>query len=719
MTTAMINQPARVVEPVTVSDYLRSDNLAFQVYTATDRGVPLVNSGLKLGAQRLLWSMWQDGLKPTAKPRKSAKNVAAATGAYHPHGQAGMYDTLVTLAVPYERLPLIEGIGAFGISRGDTEASDRYTESRLNDIGAAALEDAALGAVPMRPTYDNDAEEPCYLAPRIPMLLARGSFGLAEGWQTNTPSHNPVELCRATLAYIKNRGDLPVEELTDIMPGPDWGSGGVIVGGRSKKGIADYYTTGRGRITVRARYHIEGKKIIITELPPGVGAPATRSALREKVRAGEISGVSDVQDLTGAKSGLKLVVTVKRGTKPEAVVADMFAQTQLESTFAASIVALDEDLAPRVWSVYDLLDNFVTMRDTAITRRAEARKAKLDHKRVRAHALAVVSLGKDKAARIILNADDKTTAADELARQFKLTGEQAHYVLGLPMHRLTKADALEAQRNLDALDAEIKDLAELIADPERRRLVMLDETQAEVDRFTAGDYERRTSLRFDEQASTGSGADMDAHQALTDRWKFDPATGMLGEDGEPIAAGEVIWAVDHAGKVKLFAGAGLPKKVQPKPIIPNLSELLACGTVNLDTHPYLVFTTQGTGDKPGVRMLRIDLNDLRTSGITAGGVAGIKLRDGDHIAAIHPCGEDTHVYITAGEGWKVLRAGTVPVKGRGTYGPVVYRMKKTEGPAVAQFSDGGFVDAATGEVLVPTDMAKAPARSQVEPQPAG
>lgn len=695
-----------------VSQYLRKNNYAYMVYTNTDRAIPLVSSGVKPGAQRLLYSMMQDGVLPNASPHKSAKITSAATGNYHPHGDTAMYGTLATLASDYSRLRLIEGIGSFGMTPGDTPAADRYTEARLDEVGYDIVREVKDGAVPMRATYDNKRQEPWYLPATFPVLLSMGAMGIGEGWSTNTPAHNPREVIAAVKLVLENP-DTTTDDILEVMPGPDWGTGGTIIGDVS--GIKEYYETGRGKITVRANYTITNKKIRFNEIPPGVLVPTLiegkkkgdkpRPGLNDLVRQGVIAGVSDTADHSDLDKGLAIDVTVKRGHTPESVLEDLFRHTDLETTYAASIVALDNDLTPRWWSVRELIDSFIELRDSVIINRSLHELKNLDEKMLRQQAIAVIALDKETVARILLDSDNKQTAKQHLLDKeflidkkhralfegetsFILNDEQAEYVVNMPMYRLTKADTLEALTNLQKTLDRIEYLEALVQDDALRRNVIREELDETLKLFDDPWYDRRTVI--DETISPVSRAeDMPDDEKLRTMWKLDTEMHILGEKGRVIPDGHLVWAGFSDGKVKLFEGGGLPGTIVDKPVAPKIDKVLATGVINPELQD-VVFVTRGKNKQNTAKILRLDPSAISVQGIAGNGVAGIKILEGDEIVSVMAVNKADQLLIMSETSHKVVPVSEIPYKGRGAQGVGVFKLAGKDGGVIAVEHGPGF-----------------------------
>lgn len=696
-TEITLEEPAAVIEETSITKFIENQNLGYVLYTIGDRAIPSAIDGLKPGQRRVLYQMHVDKIGPDSKPRKSSKVASSTTGALHPHGHSAMYGTMVGLAAPYRRVRLIDGIGSFGQSPGDQPAADRYTEVRLSTPGNELVRELADRSVPMVPSYDSETIEPVHLPVRFPPLLIGGAQGMAEGYATLVPAHNPREvmaLCRALLADP----DMSTPDMREVMPGPDWGTGGIIVGDDS--GIDSYYDTGRGKMRVRCSYLIEGKDVIITEIPPGVGVPRLLSTIRDKATEGLIPGISDVSDLTDLDNGLRIVVTAKRGTNPEELAQTLLSETDLETTFAASVVALDRGKVPKWWTVRELIAEFLSLRDEVILARSQHRLEKVGEALVRARAVAAVALDKEKASRIILDSEDKTVAASEIASAFELSEDQGEYVVGLPLYRLTKADALAAIKRVDELNAEAEDLADIIGSADRRATI-IDAELAETEKLFAGDeYNRRTYIAPEIAPVGGVAGDEDAG-AIADlsRWKFDTDTAVLGDSGTNLVDGNTLWAAFSGGKVKTFTGKGLPKRLAVTPIAPDVSDVLACGILAPDAGKSLLFITSAG------KALRVDPDAINPQGIAGTGVAGIKLAEDDSLVTVLAVDDDDALLTVSADAYKVTAVSDIPTKGRGTGGVGVHILRGSDTGIWTAEVGGGF--SVNGKTVSPALRAKA------------
>lgn len=697
---ALFSQVAKNVTSVSIPQYLHTKQHEYMLYTITSRAIPTAADGVKLGARRLFYSMYNSRMFPGTD---SFKALAAVTDAmkFHPHGDSSMYDTLVTWAVEYGRVQVAEPIGAYGRKPGDLPSAPRYTETLLTPIGMEVVRDLADNVVDMRPTYDSKEVEPAYLPSRLPLYLMAGSEGIAEAYATSTPAHNPRELLDLTRALLKNP-DMSTDEMLEIMPGPDWGTGGEVIGG--SKGIRSYFDTGKGHMTVRGRMALEGKNVIvISEMPPGESARTLHEVLLKKSREKIIPGVVDVREQSGAENPLRIEVVVKRGQDPQETMDWIWRETSMQKTYSASLVALQRDLVPRWWTVREAILEFLDMRDDVVLRRSQSQLVKVREKLLQAEALEIISLDKQRAADVILAAKDRSSAAVDIADAFPALVEgQPEYVVGLPLYRLTKADALQAQQAAKELRKQAGTLEKLVASKLARAREIDRELAQSREMFASATYDRRTRLSLDVDPIS-SRADSDEVEGLT-RWKLDADMGTVGEHGEPIAEGEVVWAAYSDGRMKLFAGGGLPKRITTRTISPDVSELVGCGTVVPGTKSMILVTYLG-------RVIRIDMDTdkIKPQGVAGNGVAGIRLAEDDRViyAGVHSDSE--HVLTVSSAAWKVVEVGTIPVKGRGGQGVRLHNLRKDDEGLVAVEAANGFE--VNGDRAVPMTMSKVTVKS--------
>lgn len=659
---------AAEVDDVTVTEFIEKDNLKYMLYTVEDRAIPSVIDGLKPGQRRLLYSMYKDGVSPDAKTKKSSRLVSSATGQFHPHGDAAMYGTLVNLAVPYRRIQLIDGAGNFGQAPGATPAQDRYTEARLSVLGWALVDELKDRTVPFQPTYDGVTEEPVYLSPSFPPLAMGGAEGMAEGYATNYPAHNPQEIMQLCLAVLNNP-QLSDEEVLEIVPGPDWGTGGAVVGSAAE--IAKYLATGKGKLTVRGSYSIDAKRkeIVITEVPAGVTVTSIYESLREQVRSGAIEGVKDVLEGSDMRNPIKLIVQAKRGVDLEGLAKEVLRKTNLETTFGANMVALDRNRVPRWWGLKEQIVEFLQLRDEILVRRCESRLEKLRAQLIKSQALAKVLLDKETTVQVVMQAEDEYEAAVQLGKVFGLSEEQGTYVANLALKRLSKSNVLDAQRQVERKEQEITELEELLSDKSARDVRIAQELRQVAQMLEGPQYKRRTKLLHDERPVAASAeVSKDDEKRRLAAWKLDADMGILSDRGQDIPEGSIVWCVFADGRVKLFDGAGLPKTIRSKTIAPDVGTLVACGVAQPGQHLILV-SSEG-------KVLRVDMAKINTQGLAGSGVAGMKLPEGVSVVTAAVAGDEDCLLTQSAQAWKVTGVSDIPVKGRGTAGVMVHKLRK-------------------------------------------
>ncbi|MFN8071374.1 MAG: DNA gyrase subunit A [Mycobacterium sp.] len=652
----VIEQNPDLIHDLTADDYWDRYQLQFALYSVSDRAIPSAYDGLKPGQRRLLYQMHDSKLLPGNKPQKSSKVCSAVTGNLHPHGGTSMYGAAALLAADFQRVKIIDGQGAFPRIQGDIPAADRYTEMRLSPAGAALTAELDDHAVQMVETFDGEWVEPVVLPAQFPVLLCNGAIGIAEGWATKVPAHNPRQVMAACRALL-NSPKLSDDKLMELLPGPDWGSGGSVVG---SAGLRDYITTGRGSFTVRGTVTVEGRTVVITELPPGVASSTVQERIRSLIDGGDLPGVADMADLTDRRNGLRIVVTAKRGHDPEQLRTSLLALTPLEGTFAASLVALDADRIPRWWSVRELITAFLSLRDSVVVHRSEHRLEKVTARRHLVAGLLKVHIDIDAAVAVIRGSDTVDEARAGLCARFDIDETQADYVLALQLRRLTRLDVIELNKEAEKLDAEFEQLTELVASPEARRKVIDAELKQTAKLFDAPVFDRRTVLDFDATPVAGGGGDDGPRERKPNpNWRLDDRGVLSDSHGELLSNG-IGWAAWTDGRIKFFAGAGLPAKIRDMPVAPDIAGLLGSGVLPDGAHLALV-TRAG-------KVLRIDPSVVNPQGAAGNGVAGIRLADGDDavIAALPITGADDEALLSVSEkGWKVTACSDIPVKGRG------------------------------------------------------
>ena len=466
-----------------LSTEMRTSFLEYAYSVIYARALPDARDGLKPVQRRILFQMDRMGLRPDRPHVKSSRVVGDVMGRLHPHGDTAIYEALVRLAQPFTmRLPLIDGHGNFG-SLDDGPAAPRYTEARLAEPALALTADLDEDTVDFAPNYDYTLTEPEVLPAAFPNLLVNGAAGIAVGMATNMPPHNLVEVVAAA-RHLLTHPEASLEELMAFVPGPDLPAGGMIVG---LDGIREAYRTGRGKFLTRATAHVESvsprrKGIVVTELPYMVGPEKIIARIKEAVGSKKLQGITDVADLTDRRHGTRLVISVKNGYNPEAVLAQLYKHTPLEDSFGINNVSL-VDGQPHTLGLRELLEVFVRHRLTVVTRRTRFRLGK---RRERAHlvdGLLIAILDIDEVIAVIRSSDDAATARTRLMQVFDLTEPQASYILELQLRRLTKFSVIELEKERDELAREIEALEAILADDVLLRRVVSRELVAVAEQF--------------------------------------------------------------------------------------------------------------------------------------------------------------------------------------------------------------------------------------------
>ena len=460
------------------------------------RALPDARDGLKPVQRRIIYQMGQMNLNPDRPYMKSARVVGEVMGKLHPHGDSAIYEAMVRLAQPFAmRLPLVDGHGNFG-SLDDGPAASRYTEARMAQAALGMNANIAEDTVDFTPNYDNKLQEPTVLPAAIPNLLVNGGSGIAVGMATNMATHNLGEVVAAA-KYLMHHPDATLEELMRYVPGPDWPSGGVIVG---RKGIREAYETGRGTLTTRSVTHIENvtarkKAIVVTELPFMVGPERVLERISEGVKNRKLEGISGAIDLTDRHNGTRLVIEIKTGFDPNAVLAQLFKHTPLQDNFTINNVALVNG-RPHTMGLKEMLQVWVNHRRVVIRRRSEFRKKKALERLHLVEGLLLAMVDIDEVIQVIRSSDDAEAAKTKLIKVFDLDEIQAQYILDLRLRRLTKMSRIELEAERDDLKQRIEELDRILASTEALDGVVI----AEMDEAVATYGTPRRTVLLDEDA---------------------------------------------------------------------------------------------------------------------------------------------------------------------------------------------------------------------------
>jgi DNA gyrase subunit A len=504
------------VRPVSITEEMKRSYLDYAMSVIVARALPDARDGLKPVHRRILYSMHEQGHYPDRKYVKSARVVGDVMGKYHPHGDSAIYDALVRMAQDFSmRLPLIDGQGNFGSVDGDAPAAMRYTECRLARPAMSLLDDIDKDTVDFQPNYDGNEQEPVVLPARFPNLLVNGAGGIAVGMATNIPPHNLGEIIDACTALIDDPA-LSIDDLIKIVPGPDFPTGGIILG---RQGIRAAYHMGRGSIVMRGKVEFETLRgrdaIIVTEIPYQVNKAAMVERIGELVREKKIEGIAELRDESD-RHGYRVVIELKRDAERDVVLNQIYRFTPLQSSFGANVVALDGG-RPLVMSLKDLLLAFINFREEVVSRRT---KYLLNKARERAHVLvglAIAVANIDEIIRMIRSAPDPAAAREALMERdwpaadvaamitliddprhrineggtYRLSAEQAKAILDLRLQRLTALGREEIAEELDKLAAEISDYLDILRSRARIQTIVKDEMRAVKEEFATP---RRTTI---------------------------------------------------------------------------------------------------------------------------------------------------------------------------------------------------------------------------------
>lgn len=466
--------PERIVD-VDVAEEMRGSFLEYAYSVIYSRALPDARDGLKPVQRRILYQMAEMGLRPDRGHVKSARVVGEVMGRLHPHGDSAIYDALVRMAQPFSlRLPLIDGHGNFG-SLDDGPAAMRYTECRLAPAAETVTTSLHEDVVDYVANYDGRELEPVVLPASVPLLLVNGAAGIAVGMATNMPPHNLGEVCAAAKLLLR-KPRTKLEELMEVVPGPDLPNGGQIVG---LDGIRDAYETGKGSFRVRATTRIEQvstrrKGIVITALPYGVGPERVIEKIKDLVVNKKLDGIRDLTDLTDGEHGLHLVIEIKNGFSPEAVRDKLFRLTPLEESFNINNVAL-VDGQPKTLGLIDMLRVFLDHRVEVITRRSHYRRNRATDRLHLVEGLLVATLNIDEVVAVIRSSDDAVVAKERLMSVFDLSELQATHILDMPLRRLTKYSRLELENEKANLDRTITELTEILENPKVLQKLVISE----------------------------------------------------------------------------------------------------------------------------------------------------------------------------------------------------------------------------------------------------
>src|SRR4028118_1800354 len=604
------------IRPHNIEDEIKDSFLSYAMSVIVSRALPDVRDGLKPVHRRVLHAMHDVGLQPNRPYRKSATVVGEVIGKYHPHGDSAVYDTLVRLAQDFSlRYPLVDGQGNFGSVDGDPAAAMRYTEARLARMATEMLRDISSDTVDFNANFDESLREPAVLPARFPNLLVNGSDGIAVGMATKIPPHNLSEVVDATVALIEDP-DLGDEAVAKYVKGPDFPTGGVIVGLR---GIRDAITTGRGSVRVQAKAHTEQIKgnrtqIVVTEIPYQVNKSYLLQKIAELVKERKLDGISDLRDESD-RTGMRIVIELKREAVPKVVLNNLYKQTQMQQSFGVNLVAL-VDGVPKTLSYRQVLEHYVTHQFEVITRRT---RYELEKARARAHILEglLVALSNlDEVVATIRKSRSVETARNNLMKRFKLSERQAQAILDLRLQRLT---AMERQK----VEQEHRDLSE--------KIEYLEAVLAEASK---GDGIIQEGVRAGGAAMERQKVERE-HRDLSEKIEYLEA--VLAEDSK-------VYGIIKEELLEVRAAYADERRTQI-----TVDESVDFEIEDLIAEEEMVISISNGG-----YLKSVPVNTFRKQGRGGVGVAGMELKEGDYIE--HLFITTTHHYMLFFTNWgKVYR----------------------------------------------------------------
>ncbi|MDF2092333.1 DNA topoisomerase IV subunit A [Knoellia sp. 3-2P3] len=693
---------AEKIVDIDVEEEMQGAFLEYAYSVIYSRALPDARDGLKPVQRRILYSMAEMGLRPERGHVKSSRVVGDVMGKYHPHGDSAIYDALVRMAQPFTmRLPLVDGHGNFG-SLDDGPAASRYTEARLAPAALLMTTGLDEDTVDFIPNYDDQLLQPEVLPAAFPNLLVNGASGIAVGMATNMAPHNLVEVIGAARHLIAHPS-CSLDDLMKFVPGPDLPAGGKIVG---LDGIRDAYLTGRGSFRTRATTRIEKitprkMGIVVTELPYLVGPEKVIEKIKDNVQSKKLQGISDVKDLTDRKHGLRLVIEVKNGFNPEAVLEQLYKLTPMEDNFAINNVTL-VDGQPRTLGLKELLRVYVDFRTDVVRRRSEYRLGKRKDRLHLVEGLLIAILDIDEVIQVIRTSDDAGVAKARLMDVFDLSDPQATYILDLQLRRLTKFSKIELEHEKSELERQIEELEAILGD---EKLLLKNVSTELADVARAHGTPRRTVLL--ESAGSPVSATTPLEVADDPCWVLLSSTGLMARttSADPIPAeggrskhDVIVGAVRTTarGEVGLVTSRGRMVRLSALelPTLPptNGSPSLSGGA------PLAAYVDLTAGEEP----LTIVSLDPESGGVALGTASGvvkrvtadypgrtdfdiIGLRDGDSVvgAVQLRTGEEDLVFITSDA--QLLRFAASAVRPQGRAGGGIAGIKLAAGQRVAFF----------------------------------
>ncbi|MBR98313.1 MAG: DNA gyrase subunit A [Dehalococcoidia bacterium] len=679
------------IKPTQIVEEMKSSYLDYAMSVIMSRALPDARDGLKPVQRRILYAMHDLGMRPNAGYKKSARLVGEVLGKWHPHGDGAVYDAMVRLAQDFTiRMPLVDGQGNFGSIDNDPAAAMRYTEARLTQAAEAMLSNLDQETVDWTLNFDDTLREPEVLPARIPNLLVNGASGIAVGMATNIPPHNLGEVCNAVKALIDDP-DLTSEGLMKYVKAPDFPTGGMIMG---TQGVRDAYTTGKGQIMVRAAAEVEPMsrsgtrmQIVVTELPYQVNKAALVEKISSLVRTRRVEGISEIRDESD-RDGMRIVMELRSGVQPQVVLNNLYKHTALQSSFSANMLALI-DGKPEVITLKTALQQYIKFREEVVRRRSEFELKKAQE---RAHILAGLRIAisnLDEVIQLIRSSDDVESARNGLMSRFDLDQPQAQAILDMQLRRLAALEREKLEEEYAQLQETIKELEILLADQDKIREVIKDESEETKKKY--GD-KRRTSISHD--AFDLSREELEAHeqivitlsqggylkriQANTFRRQHRGGRGVSGmntRDDDPV---KDIKVVDTHDKLMFFTNKGRvlskvgyelradqSRNTRGVPIAniinvwdtESISALIGVGKKQYIDYEYLVL-----GTRRG-RVKRIELDDV--SHIRPSGLIIMNLKDDDELVSVKLAKKDDDIIFISEQGMGIrFSVNDLPVRRR-------------------------------------------------------
>ena len=683
------------VEPTQLVEEMRDSYLDYAMSVIVSRALPDVRDGLKPVQRRILFAMNDLGMRSNSSYKKSARLVGEVLGKWHPHGDGAVYAAMVRLAQDFTvRMPLVDGQGNFGSIDNDPAAAMRYTEARLSSVADEMLANLDQDTVDWTSNFDDTLREPSVLPARLPNLLVNGASGIAVGMATNIPPHNLREVCNAINALIDNP-DLTSEDLIKYVKGPDFPTGGTIMG---KEGIRNAYTTGKGQIIVRAVAEVEESsssgrrfRIIVTELPYQVNKSELIAKTALLVKNKRIEGISEIRDESD-RDGMRIVYELRNGVQPQVILNNLYKQTALQSSFSANMLALI-DGKPALVTLKTAVQQYIKFRQEVIRRRTEFELKKAED---RAHILAGLRIAiqnLDEVIALIRSSDDVESARTDLMSKFDLDQPQAQAILDMQLRRLAALEIEKLENEYQDLQKLIKDLKDLLADEDKIRAVVKDETE---ELKTKVADKRRTQISSAEWDL--SREELEAHEQIVITYsqggyvKRIPSdtfrrqhrggkgvSGMNTKDGDPI---KDLLVVDTHDKLMFFTNKGrvlskvgyelradVSRNTRGVPVAniinvwdtESISALIGVGKKQYEEYQYLVL-----GTRKG-RVKRINLSDVEK--IRPSGLIIMNLKDDDELVSVKLAKDDDDIIFISEQGMGIrFSVNDLPIRRRAAGG---------------------------------------------------